>query len=259
MGIVATFKPANAKARHITVGDMDLALAALARALPDWQVEYEPANGWDVMLRHYSTIRGERVVTQEMALWSRDHDDGVDIGGFDADVIDQLGRFLADRAGPQIFEDDAGSDPIRFTPRPGTKRQPAPKPVARKPAKPKRTSQCARIVPLDVLVDDLDPLARAAWLAADDLPPSRIVTVDDVTKALREQKCTLKASGKGATWRASVTKPAIELAIDGNYVTIETDLDDPFVSTFSHRLAELAGPLGLVVGDEAVAVYVPAR
>ena len=120
-----------------------------------------------------------------------------------------------------------------------------------------------------MLVDDLDPLARAAWLAADDLPPSRPVTIDDVTATARAQRgCTFVATGSGATWRATIeatrrtSRASIDLAIDTatGYVTIEAALDNnKLVDTLAHQLAEIAGALGLVVDDAAVAVYVPRR
>ncbi|MBA3500300.1 MAG: hypothetical protein M4D80_34105 [Myxococcota bacterium] len=240
MGIVASFKPAGRASRVISVEDMKLALAELSR-LPKWRARDEGSDRWLVTLERTDTIHGEAVVTHEMAMWAADDDEAaVDIGGFDDDVIAVLGQFLADRAGAQIFEDDAGSDPIRFIPAKGAKRQPAPK-RAPKPKRRKSKTQRMRIVPLDAMVEELDPLARVAWLQADDPPPSRVVTLDEATRAL----------GKGKT---------LALAIDRatQHVTIDGDHEDAAISALMHRLADAAGPQCLVVADEAVAAFVPA-
>ena len=247
MSIAAAFKPGKG-ARAITAGDMDLALEHLP---PAWRVDRE-GSAWQVTLRKVHPKLG---VTHEMAMWADDDASDVSIGGFDDDVIAILGQFLADRAGPQIFEDDAGSDPIAFEPRKGTKRAPAPKP------RPKRrvteARQVFRVVPLDVLVEDLDPLARATWLQVDDMPPSRLVTVTDVEAVARKQGWQLAAKGSGARWKASLGK--IALAIDGKHVTIETTRSDPRLHTLGSELADLAGPQCMVVGDAAVICHAARR
>jgi len=289
MSIEAAFTPANAyrgrdrkvvaairklpprqveAGRHITTGDMELALAELSRRLPEWRVEREGSKEWQVTLQRIQTIEGELTVTNELAMWVRGRSATVGIGGFDTDVIDVLGAHLADRAGPQVFEDDAGSDAILFKPRREAKPQPAPKPT-RAPKKPKRAATIARVVPLDILVDDLDPLARAAWLDHDEDIPTRAVTIADATSALREEVKThkswsLEATGAGRHWRATLERrPGAEITLGFDpatkSLTIEPDQNDAVVSALLHRLAAIAGPQGLVVGDEAVAIYFPER
>ncbi|MDX2088642.1 MAG: hypothetical protein SFX73_12375 [Kofleriaceae bacterium] len=288
MSIVASFTPASSYAgwdkevaaeiaklpakqvkqsRKVTVGDMDLALASLVDELPMWSVERGDHDVWQVTLTRTDTIRGKRSVTQELGMWAEG--DGVDIGGFDQDVIAHLGQVLADRAGPQVFEDDAGSDAILFTPRAGAKLQPAPTPAPVKKVRRKPKVRVLRIVPLDVLVEDLDPLARMIWRETDDLPPSRLVTVKEVASALQAEAKAHKgwkvaSTGTGARWRATLERAkgrALAFAVDAatKHVTIEADLEDPTVDALGNRLAELAGPQGLVAGEESVAVFVPER
>ncbi|MFT3697446.1 MAG: hypothetical protein QM831_30165 [Kofleriaceae bacterium] len=116
MSIVGTFV-AVGKSRAVTAGDMKLALAALETTLPAWRVTEDAHESWMLERRDGS---------QEMAI------DGVDVQGFDEAVISMLGQWLANRVGKLQFEDDAGSDPIVFAPAKGSKRQPAPRPVAPK-------------------------------------------------------------------------------------------------------------------------------
>ena len=65
-------------------------------------------------------------------------------------------------------------------------------------------------------------------------------------------------------WRATLERgkgASIAFAVDTatQQVTLEASHEDPAVNALGDRLAALAGPQGLVAGEESVAVFVPER